>query len=41
VEDFRLIYGSLGKILSIIQQTAVAAAIWFNLLRGFSPMPQR
>jgi hypothetical protein len=33
--------GSLGKILSIIQRTAVAMARWFNLLRCFSPVPQR
>jgi hypothetical protein len=38
---FRLIYGSLGKILSIIQRTAVAMPRWFNLLRCFSPVPQR
>jgi hypothetical protein len=41
VEDFRLIYGSLGKILSIIQPTAVAMTRWFNLLRCFSLVPQR
>jgi hypothetical protein len=39
--SFLLIYGSLGKIWSIIQRTAVAMARWFNLLRCFSPVPQR
>ena len=41
MEVFRLNCGSIGKILSIIQQTAVAMTRWFNLLRCFSPAPQR
>ena len=41
VEVFRPICGSLGKILSIVQRTAVALARWFNLLRRFSRVQQR